>query len=262
MIPRPTFLFLFCAGFPWLSAAGGIATAAEVSAKAANGPVFTVLAAGSRPLPEELHYLKSPDEGILLATSPARRSAPLSAPAGAALVFGIPRPKPAPGESGFVSLFSVNWPAGATERVLVLLASDGARLNGVAIDDGERVFPPGTLRMVNLLNRPLAARWGDFTAEFPPGPSVAHPYPSMPPGAGGQPNRFRIMLGTTRADGNGTTLIYAGRVEARANARTLVVVREVKETDVTEDGEVMDAGVSYNVRWVVDSRPPRDKTAP
>lgn len=222
---------------------------------APTGPVFTVLAAGAKPLPEGLHFLESPDKGVPLKTSFARRSDPVSAAAGRPLVFGVPRPNPAEGESRFIALGSVNWPAGVSERALVLLATDGNRVSGVAIDDGERVFPGGTVRVVNLLNRPLAARWGDTTWEIAPGPGAARPYPAM---AGGQGTRFRVMLGALREDGQGSTLIYSGRAEARPGARTLVVVREFKETDLTDAGEVVNAGVSYNVRWVVDALPRKE----
>jgi hypothetical protein len=251
MILHPSFLHSMCAALLALSVACGEAVAAEVSN--AGGPVFTVLAAGARPLPEKLHYLATVDEGILLKTSFARRSEPVPARAGRTLVFGIPRENPAEGESRFVVLGSVICPAGISERGLVLLSTDGNRLSGMVIDDGEKTFPAGTLRVVNLLNRPLAARWDETTWEVSPGPGVARPYPSRVVGGAGQASRFRVMLGALREDGKGSTLIYSGRAEARPGARTLVVVREVKETDLTDEGEVVNAGVSYNVRWVVDA---------
>jgi hypothetical protein len=155
----------------------------------------------------------------------------------------------------------VGWPAGASQRVLVLLAVDGKRVGGVAINDGEDVFPSGTLRVINLINRPVMARWGDFTGQFPPGPGPAHPYPRMQAAPNGQSGRFKVLLGVPRSDGSGVNTIYAGRAEARVGARTLIVVREVKETDVTDEGVVVDAGVSYNTRWVVDSLPNPESAA-
>lgn len=226
----------------------------------AAGPVFTLLAVGGQTLPEDLHYLESADEGVPMVSSAVRRTPPLPAAAGQPLVFGRPRANPAPGESRFVPLASLAWPVGASERVLVLLAADDDQVSGVAIDDGERVFPRGTLRVINLLNRPVAVRWGDFTGEFPPGPAPARPYPAMPANPNGPPARFRVMLGALKADGNGTELIYAGRAEARPGARTLVVIREVRETDVNEAGDPIDVGVSYLTRWVVDAPPPATNT--
>ena len=259
LIPlRAVWLLLVCTAFP-----AGSAVAAESSANTKE-LVFTVLATGAKPLPEGLHYLESPDEGVALKASFARRTEVLPAATGKTLVFGVPRANPAPGESRFVALCSVPWPAEVSERALVLLATgESGRVSGVVIDDGERAFPHGTVRVVNLVKRPLAARWGDNTWEISPGPGVARPYPVMAAsGAGQAASRFKVMLGTLREDGVGSTLIYAGRAEARPGARTLVVVREVRETEVTNEGEVMNAGVSYNVRWVVDSLPQADKPAP
>lgn len=247
-----SFRLLACAGFLGLAGSASSAFAVEPEV---TGPMFTVLATGTQSLPEGLHYLTSPNEGVPFEASSARRTAPMAAPAGTALVFGVPRPAPAEGESRFMPLFSANWPAGATERVLVLLAAEGDRLGGVAIDDGERVFPRGTLRVVNLLGRPIAARWGDFTGEFAPGPGPAHPYPATQTNPNGPPARFRVMLGAIRPDRSGTDLIYAGRAEARPGARTLVVIREVRERAVNDDDEIVDAGISYSTRWVVDSLP-------
>lgn len=249
-------LFRVLGACAWLLACL-VATPASADVPAEpKGPVFTVLSTGGQ-LPENLHYLETPDKGVPLQISLSRRTDPLPAKPGQTLVFGVPRPNPAPDQSAFVPVCSVAWPAGGTQRALVLLATDGEqRVLGIAIDDDTDVFPLGTLRVVNLVNRPLAARWGDTTWEVPPGPGVGRPYPISNDGT--SIRRFKVMLGTLRPDGQGTTLIYAGRAEARRGARTLVIVREVKETDINELGEVVDAGFSYTTRWVIDSPPPRD----
>lgn len=232
----------------------GAVIAAGPTAKP-TGAVLSVLAVGESSLPEGLHRLDSPDEGTPLKTSFVRRSELLPAVPGKSVVFGVPRQNPATGESRFVTLCSVDWPEGVQDRVLVLLASDGGKLSGIAIDDGEKVFPRETLRVVNLVKRPMAARWGDQTWELPPGPGPARPYPAVTKGAGGQPGRFKVMLGVRWGERDEANIIYAGRIEARPNVRTLLVVREFKETAITETGEALDVGVSYNTRWVVEALP-------
>lgn len=243
-LPRLLLFFACLVASPFLSGAA-----------APKGPFFSVLAVGAEPLPENLHWLETPEKGVPLKTSFARRGDLLPASAGRPLVFGIPRQNPGKGESPFVPLCTVAWPAGATERALVLLVSDKGGLWGVAIDDGEKVFPRGSLRIVNMVPRPLAARWGDFTWEVPPGPAPSRPYPAVKPGPQGQPGRFKVMLGVRWNDDKDANIIYAGRADARPDSRTLLVVREVKETGVTDTGAVIDVGVSYSTRWVVETLP-------
>lgn len=247
-------VFLVCLGvLPCLCGA----TAAEPADKTGKGKgaVFSVLTVGGESLPEGLHWLESPGNGVPLKTSFVRRGDLLPAIAGQALVFGVPRVNPGKDEPPFAVLCTVPWPAGASERALVLLIVEKGRLWGVAIDDGETVFPRGTLRIINMVNRPLAARWGDFTWEVPPGPAPSRPYPLVPPGPAGQPGRFKVMLGVRWNEGNDANIIYAGRAEARADSRTLLVVREVNETGITSTGETVNVGVSYNTRWVVETLP-------
>jgi hypothetical protein len=233
-----------------LASIPGSASAAD--AMVPKGPVFSVLSVGDGALPENLHYLESPDEGVALTVSTFRRSALLPL-VGDTIVFGVPRQNPAEGESRFVAVCSVDRPVGITERALVLLTPETSGLSGMMIDDSERVFPRGTLRVINLVGRPLAARWADVTGEMRPGPNPAKAYPVVKKGPAGQPGRFKLMAGVMREDGQGANLIYSGRVEARPETRTLLVVREVQETALTPSGEVLDLGVSYSTRWVIEA---------
>lgn len=232
---------------PLLLWAGRAATPAPLKA---DEPAFTLLAVGEQPLPADLYYLRSANDGVPVTVNATRRSELIKPAAkGLPLVFGIKRAVVQPGESPFQALCQVEWPAGEVNRVLVLLMSDGEKIHTLAMDDGERVFPRDSLRVVNLTGRPFLGRWGEFEGTLVPGPNPAGPFPVTPETSSG---RFKLALGLREVNGSGR-IIFSGWVDAWRSTRTLLLVRELDEE--LPEGVTGPPNTFYMTRWVVERMP-------
>ncbi|MFH1499647.1 MAG: hypothetical protein ABII82_17695 [Verrucomicrobiota bacterium] len=191
----------------------------------AAAPTFQIVALDDFEARAQLHYLRSPTDAVPLSAPVLRRSASLEVrSADAPVILALKQADPATGATVYRPVAQVAWPAGAPDRALVFVATDATgAIRTTAIDDSLKVFPVGTLRVVNFSGEALLGRFGGFEGDIPPGARAAVPYPEIDAPAG-TTGRFRV--GIARRDDTGNAkLVFNGWTEAWPNGRTLLLIR-------------------------------------
>ncbi|NDC74054.1 hypothetical protein EBZ70_01900 [bacterium] len=203
---------------------------------------------------EGLFYLKTPKEGMAIALPRGRFSAPFVPFSHTqTLTFGV-KAAAVEGVPSFRVLTQAKWPEGDTEEVLVFLATTGegadSRMNAIAVENGPRVFPPRSVRVMNFTGQKLFAQFGTVRSELAPGPSRGVPYPEVQ-AEPGRIGRFRVGLGRMDAQG-GPQILFSGWADASPESRTLIVVTPLPGSDKPE------------VKILVDNlpRPPKPPGSP
>lgn len=192
---------------------------------AAAVPTFQIVALGDFEARAQLHYLRSPTDAVPLSAPVLRRSASFEArTADAPVILALKQADPATGATVYRPVAQVSWPAGAPDRALVFVATDATgAIRATAIDDSLKVFPVGTLRVVNFSGETLLGRFGGFEGDIPPGARAAAPYPDIDAPAG-TTGRFRVGI-ARRDDAGNAKLVFNGWTEAWPNGRTLLLIR-------------------------------------
>lgn len=199
---------------------------------------------------EGLFYLKNAKEGRALALPKGRFSAPMPLfSQGQPMVFGVKGPQ-VEGAPSYRPLVQAILPEGGVEEVAVFLAASGEgadmRLSALALDNGLKVFPPRSIRVLNFTGEKLFAQLDTFRGELPPGPANAMPYPEIKTEPG-RTGRFRVGIGRMDTTGN-PQILFSGWADAWPNARTLLLITPPKSgSDKPE------------VKFVVDNLPPPPK---
>lgn len=218
---------------------------------AAPPAIFRVMALTDG-IPEKgVFYLKDAKEGLPLVVNKSRLSAPVSAYSTTMpMTFGSKATDPQ-GAVTYKPMVQAAWPEVGAPEALVFLALSGegagAKLSAVAVDNGLKVFPRRTVRVLNFSGQKVFGQFGSFKGELAPGASRAVPYPEVP-APSGSVGRFQVGFGVIGPDG-GSQLIFNGWTEAWPNARTLVLI-----SPSTSPGSDRP-----RVKFLVDNLPPPPK---
>lgn len=183
---------------------------------------FTVLAGGEAKW-DGVSYQAGGTQATALTFSYQRRSEPQKA-GGSTLVFTREKTDPATGKPVPVKVAAVVWPAGVRAALLVFVprpapAADGVEFDVLAIDDGVEAFPAETVRVLNLTPVVLVGRIGDREAAFGAGLSPVIRMADVVP-----EHAVSVALALGARTGEGMLTRYLGPLEARPQARSLVVV--------------------------------------
>ncbi len=150
----------------------------------------------------------------------ARAATPPSAKSGAS-ASATQSPPVAPPQPAFVPIGEVNWPTGASRKVLLILAASkdsGGTVHAIAMNDDEAAFPVHTVRVANFTTASLLMRFGQTVKPLPPGILEPIPYGvSVDPKAKDTPDvPFAVAAGEQ--------VFFNGFIDPKPQSRTLVLV--------------------------------------
>lgn len=206
----------------WVVCVGFALTLARAQSSAGGARQFTVLAGGEADW-QGVAYESAAAKAIPLTFSYQRRSDGQKA-VGETLVFTREHMDSATGKPVRVPVARATWPAGVRQALLVFVprpapAADGIEFDVLAVDDGLDIFPADSMRVLNVTPATLLGRIGEREAEFKPGISpVVSLADVVPRGAPAVAFALGVRLET------GAVTLYLGPLEARPQARVLVVV--------------------------------------
>lgn len=153
----------------------------------------------------------------------------LARPQAASAAVGTDAPPP-------VKIGEVAWPSQASRDYLLILAGQAGasgqapRVRGVAVPDGFDVFPPHTIRAVNLTAQPMFLRVGSKVETIGPGLSAPIPYGAV--AAEGEKSVPLFPIAIARSvSGGGGDVFYTGKAEGYRSSRLLLVVSNSTQPD-------------------------------